>query len=253
MAQEILIVDDEPDIRMLIEGVLEDEGYAVRQAGDSDAAVAAFRLRRHISDGIFYTVVVAGLATAGVGYGITKSIIFPLLGRDESFSGRTEVWAVATRHILERPWAGTGYLTEGGPAFLQDVLDAVLQDVPGAESSYFTGTLELGFIGLVLFYGPLLYYLKRGMDWWRVIHPDKQGAVEMMILITVAALLIAATESTPFICTGYDGILTFPAAFFMAMLPPVPVAKHVRRFRDMALRRPRHPRPAPADWKSVST
>ena len=46
MANEILIVDDEPDIRMLIEGILEDEGYSVRQAGDSDAALAAFRMRR---------------------------------------------------------------------------------------------------------------------------------------------------------------------------------------------------------------
>ena len=46
MAQDILIVDDEPDIRMLIEGILEDEGYSVRQAGESDAAVAAFRHRR---------------------------------------------------------------------------------------------------------------------------------------------------------------------------------------------------------------
>ena len=46
MAHEILVVDDEPDIRMLVDGILGDEGYAVRQAGDSDAAVAAFRLRR---------------------------------------------------------------------------------------------------------------------------------------------------------------------------------------------------------------
>ena len=46
MAHEILIVDDEPDIRMLVEGILRDEGYETRQAGDSDAALAAFRLRR---------------------------------------------------------------------------------------------------------------------------------------------------------------------------------------------------------------
>src|SRR5947208_16920225 len=46
MAQEVLIVDDEPDIRMLIEGVLGDEGYSVRQAGDADSAIVAFRHRR---------------------------------------------------------------------------------------------------------------------------------------------------------------------------------------------------------------
>jgi two-component system nitrogen regulation response regulator NtrX len=46
MAHEILIVDDEPDIRMLIDGILRDEGYETRQAPDSDAAIAAFRARR---------------------------------------------------------------------------------------------------------------------------------------------------------------------------------------------------------------
>ncbi len=46
MPHEILIVDDEPDIRLLIDGILRDEGYETRQAADSDAAIAAFRLRR---------------------------------------------------------------------------------------------------------------------------------------------------------------------------------------------------------------
>jgi two-component system nitrogen regulation response regulator NtrX len=46
MAHEILIVDDEPDIRALIEGILSDEGYETRQAYNSDTALAAFRARR---------------------------------------------------------------------------------------------------------------------------------------------------------------------------------------------------------------
>jgi two-component system, NtrC family, nitrogen regulation response regulator NtrX len=46
MVHEVLIVDDEPDIRALIEGVLSDEGYQTRQAHNSDAALAAFRARR---------------------------------------------------------------------------------------------------------------------------------------------------------------------------------------------------------------
>jgi two-component system, NtrC family, nitrogen regulation response regulator NtrX len=46
MAHEILIVDDEPDIRALIEGILADEGYETRQAHNSDTALAAFRARR---------------------------------------------------------------------------------------------------------------------------------------------------------------------------------------------------------------
>ena len=35
MARDILIVDDEADIRMLIGGILSDEGYQTRAAGDS--------------------------------------------------------------------------------------------------------------------------------------------------------------------------------------------------------------------------
>jgi two-component system nitrogen regulation response regulator NtrX len=46
MALDILVVDDEQDIRELVAGVLEDEGYESRSAGDSDAALEAIATRR---------------------------------------------------------------------------------------------------------------------------------------------------------------------------------------------------------------
>jgi two-component system, NtrC family, nitrogen regulation response regulator NtrX len=46
MAADILIVDDEADIRELISGILQDEGYETRLARNSDAALAAMAERR---------------------------------------------------------------------------------------------------------------------------------------------------------------------------------------------------------------
>jgi len=46
MAHDILIVDDEADIRMLIGGVLRDEGYDTREAADTAQALAAFHARQ---------------------------------------------------------------------------------------------------------------------------------------------------------------------------------------------------------------
>jgi two-component system nitrogen regulation response regulator NtrX len=46
MASDILIVDDEADIRELVAGILEDEGYNTRTARDSDDAITSIRARR---------------------------------------------------------------------------------------------------------------------------------------------------------------------------------------------------------------
>ncbi|WP_183816737.1 sigma-54-dependent transcriptional regulator [Parvularcula dongshanensis] len=45
MAVDVLVVDDEQDIRELIAGILEDEGYQPRTARDSDQVMAAVRER----------------------------------------------------------------------------------------------------------------------------------------------------------------------------------------------------------------
>jgi two-component system, NtrC family, nitrogen regulation response regulator NtrX len=46
IASEILIVDDEEDIRDLVSGILRDEGFDTRVAGDSEGALNAVRQRR---------------------------------------------------------------------------------------------------------------------------------------------------------------------------------------------------------------
>ena len=46
MASDILIVDDEEDIRELVAGILSDEGHGTRTAKDADEALAAFAARR---------------------------------------------------------------------------------------------------------------------------------------------------------------------------------------------------------------
>jgi two-component system, NtrC family, nitrogen regulation response regulator NtrX len=46
MASDIVIVDDEADIRDLVAGILEDEGYVTRTARDSDEALIAIQARR---------------------------------------------------------------------------------------------------------------------------------------------------------------------------------------------------------------
>jgi two-component system, NtrC family, nitrogen regulation response regulator NtrX len=46
MAHDVLVVDDESDIRALICGILNDEGYDTRGAGGSTEALAAIRARR---------------------------------------------------------------------------------------------------------------------------------------------------------------------------------------------------------------
>src|SRR3978361_1473186 len=46
MASDILIVDDEADIRDLVAGILEDEGFQTRTARDSDSALTEIANRR---------------------------------------------------------------------------------------------------------------------------------------------------------------------------------------------------------------
>ena len=46
MVSDILIIDDEADIRDIVSGILSDEGHGTRTAADADLALAEFGKRR---------------------------------------------------------------------------------------------------------------------------------------------------------------------------------------------------------------
>jgi two-component system nitrogen regulation response regulator NtrX len=65
MASDILIVDDEKDIRLLIKGILEDEGYTVREASGAKSAFDA--VESHVPDLIILDIWLEGSAKDGLG------------------------------------------------------------------------------------------------------------------------------------------------------------------------------------------
>lgn len=72
---EVLVVDDDPDIRMLVAFALEDSGYTVRQASDGEAALAA--LEAKAPDAMVLDVMMPGTDGFGVLRGMRAKRIAP--------------------------------------------------------------------------------------------------------------------------------------------------------------------------------
>ena len=77
-------------------------------------------------------------------------VVFDLLGRDASLTGRTDIWAVLAQDIAERPWLGYGYgsfwMLDSEPAYwLREVLE---WEAPTAHNGWLEVAIALGLTGL---------------------------------------------------------------------------------------------------------
>ena len=72
---EVLVVDDDPDIRMLVAFALEDSGYTVRQASDGEKALAA--LEAKAPDAMVLDVMMPGTDGFGVLRGMKARRLAP--------------------------------------------------------------------------------------------------------------------------------------------------------------------------------
>ncbi|MEO1323647.1 MAG: O-antigen ligase [Pseudomonadota bacterium] len=96
---------------------------------------------------IWFGVIVVGAALA-VGL-LAPEIVFQLLGRDATLTGRTDIWIVLGDYIDQRPLLGYGYgafwAPESDPG--NWVREALQWDAPTAHNGWLEVTLALGFVG----------------------------------------------------------------------------------------------------------
>lgn len=114
-------------------------------------------------------VVVAGAGAAAIVAGsvflLAPELIVSLIGRDLTFTGRTDIWLQAEHAVAARPVLGYGYyafwLDPDGPAYA--IRAAVGWAVPSAHSGWLDLALGLGGAGVALFALQLAATLRRGL------------------------------------------------------------------------------------------
>nr|WP_276208730.1 O-antigen ligase [Caulobacter sp. 17J65-9] len=96
---------------------------------------------------------VAGVAMAAAGFLLFPDVLFEFLGKDATFTGRTQIWEAAMRQLETRPWTGFGYGVLWDHRGPWDPSAWIFRDAgfkPGhAHNSWLETWLSFGLVGLV--------------------------------------------------------------------------------------------------------
>jgi O-antigen ligase len=117
------------------------------------------------------------------------------LGRDLTFTGRTEIWAQFLHFAHQRPWTGWGEATISTTdhmlPFIRQMLN--LPHIQTPHSGYLSLLVELGYPGLLIFAAGLLHTVWRGSQSAML----QRNGYGMIVLAVVCALAIHSIfEST---------------------------------------------------------
>ena len=136
------------------------------------------------------------------------SVITGLLGRGSSLSGRTNIWAVVTERIQEKPFFGWGFGGEWRPESLvgQSMWREMRFHAYHAHSGYLDLLLQVGLVGLLLYLAFAFGAMVR--HWRRRTRPVHLWAALVMLTIC----LNAVTESAPFFSDGLLFLIGFAVA-----------------------------------------
>ncbi len=152
-----------------------------------------------------------------------SDIIFELLDRDATLTGRTTLWDAGIDFFLRRPWLGDGYQAQGGQLF-RDYTYIVMGQELGPENGYLALLLDLGIVGFVFFMVPLIAGLRNALRWIPYLSQRERDALEALFLLLAGAAIQSLVDGTAMICTGFDGVITFTSFFLFISMAKSPDA-----------------------------
>ena len=147
-------------------------------------------------------------------------------GRDPTFTGRVDLWQSASRVIDKRPWLGHGYGTAwvgGGDDATTDIAQFSEWNAPNAHNGFLNLTLDLGFVGLILFFLATAVALHRAIRHLRV-DPGMEALWPPVLLTFV--LLINLMESLLLKYNSIDWLLYVATLLSLAAITRVPAPDH---------------------------
>jgi exopolysaccharide production protein ExoQ len=122
------------------------------------------------------------------------SWIFDLLGKDQTLTGRTDLWPFVIDRIAERPILGWGYMAFWSPSnpLAGKISDAMGWYVPEAHNGILEFLLQIGVIGTALFGFLFARNIVLAM---RCIHGHATASGITLLALLVALALIAVSEA----------------------------------------------------------
>ena len=174
------------------------------------AAYALLRRRATTRWPFLLLVGLAGLALSSIAANLVA-----LLGRDTTFTGRTEIWAGALEIWSHSPWLGYSYAA-GNIFILEPELKRMLfSSAVDAHNGYIDILFSLGIVGAGLFFLAVAISVAHG---YRACvareSPDRSVTVAYMVIVLMSCVM-ALAEVSPLRLIGNGGYMLWIA---LAML-----------------------------------
>jgi len=135
-----------------------------------------------------------------------SDVFFHLLGKDATFTGRTQIWTAAIRQIELRPWLGYGYAAVWGDKSGWGPLAWIVHDAKftpqHAHNSWIEQWLGMGFFGLGA-WG--LFYLQTMAVALIAVYRDRGAMLAFPFLVVFT--LVSLTESIAVVYNDFRWVI----------------------------------------------